>query len=104
MNRDQELGHVRKGFRMCRDELENSQFEVRRLRALISRAVKDFEESGYLPEVVEWLDNESRQLVQCGCGKLWGHDELVWRPWQDVGLEIAECTICSSTLSRTYCK
>jgi len=102
MSMSEELGFVRKGFHMCREELANSQLEVRRLQSLIRRAVVDLEEAGAPANIVEWLSNESRQLVQCGCDKLWGHDELAWRPWHDLGLEIAECTICSSTLSRTY--
>lgn len=107
MNRDQELGAVRKGFHMCRDELTNSQFEVRRLQAIIKRAALDLAEMSLTDEqlhVVDRLDSEMRGLVECTCGKLWGHDQLVWRDWNDFSLQIADCTMCSSTVSRTMVK
>jgi len=99
---DIELGYVRKGFHIAREELIAANLEIRRLRALIARAVVDFEEAGVNPGMIEWLDNETRQLVQCGCGKLWGHDELAWQDWADANIQIANCLICNSQLSRSY--
>ncbi|SRR5258707_290297 len=99
---DVELGKVRKGFHICREELADSRFEVRRLRALIRRTVADLEDMKIDPGFIESIDNEARQLVQCQCGKLHGHDQLAWRDWSDVNLQVTECPICNSTLSRTY--
>jgi hypothetical protein len=104
---NEQIGAIQYWIGKYKDQLASSRYEVRRLGAIIKRAVADLELCENKEEfslVTERLDNEMRQLAQCSCGKLWSYDQLQWRPLDEIGLDISECLVCRSTLSRTMVK
>ena len=107
MNTAEQVGAIHYWLNRYKDQLSSSRFEVRRLGAIIRRAVADFDDCKTTEEfqvVVERLDNEMRHLAQCECGKLWSDDQLTWITWEDLGVESAECLVCRKTMSRTQVK
>ena len=98
-----EVGYFRQGQAMALDELRIARDECKRLRAVISHAVVELENGVVREEVTERLADGARGIVTCKCGLTLGHDQVSWRDWPEMGIQVGECS-CGSTVSRVMAK
>jgi hypothetical protein len=105
---NKEVGYWKNESTIANVKLRAAEIEIERLKACIKHATKEIDEAyescdryEITQSALTYLNEGVSGLVTCECGKTTGHDQISWRDWKEMGMQVGECE-CMTTVSRVW--